>query len=245
MPDINWNGDAASAPLKSRFDEASENLILAEDQNGDVALFEWDGTAWQFRGPVEMNGEDVSGIGALTATNVVADSVNTGSASISNYALPEGGNRIVANQETLSNESISVSDYETGDKIIVECLLEDKSSSTNALELRLDGLSEEDYVQTLRQGTTTASTTETEFTLIEIRSGSGSYGEWTVSNDTGSPRAMISGSEGVSARSLSQDWLWNGYFDDSADADQLEFSTRGDVSGWIEVTHQPLNGGVF
>ena len=76
MPDINWNGDAESAPFKSRFDDESENLILAETDTG-TALFEWDGTAWQFRGPVEMNGEDVSGIGSLTATSGNFDSVTT------------------------------------------------------------------------------------------------------------------------------------------------------------------------
>ena len=76
MPDINWGGDAASAPFKSRFDDESGNLILAETDTG-TALFEWDGSAWQFRGPVEMNGEDVSGIGSLTATSGDFDSVNT------------------------------------------------------------------------------------------------------------------------------------------------------------------------
>ena len=76
MTNINWDGDAASAPFKSRFDDASGNLILAETDTG-TALFEWDGSAWQFRGPVEMNGEDVSGIGSLTATNGNFDSVNT------------------------------------------------------------------------------------------------------------------------------------------------------------------------
>ena len=81
MPDINWNGDAESAPFTSRLDDASGNLILAETDTG-TALFEWDGSAWQFRGPVEMNGEDVSGIGSLTATSGNFDSVNTDEATI-------------------------------------------------------------------------------------------------------------------------------------------------------------------
>ena len=76
MTNINWDGDAESAPFKSRFDDESENLILAETDTG-TALFEWDGTTWQFRGPVEMNGEDVSGIESLTATSGNFDSVNT------------------------------------------------------------------------------------------------------------------------------------------------------------------------
>ena len=82
MPDINWDGDAASAPFRSRYDEASGNLILAETDTG-TGLFEWDGSAWQFRGPVEMNGEDVSGIGTLTATSGNFDSVDTEQGDIS------------------------------------------------------------------------------------------------------------------------------------------------------------------
>ena len=77
MPDINWGGDAAGAPFTSRLDDENENLILAETDAG-TALFEWDGSAWQFRGPVEMNGEDVSGIDSFTATSGDFDSVNTG-----------------------------------------------------------------------------------------------------------------------------------------------------------------------
>ena len=81
MTNINWDGDAESAPFKSRFDDESGNLILAETDTG-TALFEWDGSEWQFRGPVEMNDEDVSGIGSLTATSGNFDSVNTEGASI-------------------------------------------------------------------------------------------------------------------------------------------------------------------
>ena len=88
MTNINWNGDADSAPFKSRFDDESENLILAETDAG-TALFEWDGSAWQFRGPVEMNDEDVSGIGSLTAAGGNFDSVTT-DAIDSNFAYDAG-----------------------------------------------------------------------------------------------------------------------------------------------------------
>lgn len=78
MPSINWGGDETTAPFTSELDETSGNLVLAEDNDGNTVLLEWDGTTWQYRGPIEMNGEDVSGVGTLTATDVVADSVNTG-----------------------------------------------------------------------------------------------------------------------------------------------------------------------
>ena len=89
MPDINWGGDAEGAPFTSRLDDENENLILAETDTG-TALFEWDGSAWQFRGPVEMNGEDVSGIGSLTATSGNFDSVNTEEINRAEFASPEG-----------------------------------------------------------------------------------------------------------------------------------------------------------
>ena len=101
MPDINWNGDAESAPFTSRLDDASGNLILAETDTG-TGLFEWDGSAWQFRGPVEMNGEDVSGIGSLTATSGNFDSVSTDEATIT-------GNGRQINTEHIDNAVDSAS----------------------------------------------------------------------------------------------------------------------------------------
>jgi len=85
MPDINWGGDETTAPFSSRLDETAGNFILAEDNDGSTVLLEWDGSTWQYRGPVEMNGEDISGVGTLTATDatvsgtVDAGAVNTGS----------------------------------------------------------------------------------------------------------------------------------------------------------------------
>jgi hypothetical protein len=77
MPDINWGGDSSTAPFSSRLDEANGDLILAEDNSGGTVLLEYDGTTWQYRGAVDMNGENISGVGTLTATDVVADSVST------------------------------------------------------------------------------------------------------------------------------------------------------------------------
>jgi len=88
MPDINWGGDETTAPFSSRLDETAGNFILAEDNDGSTVLLEWDGSTWQYRGPVEMNGEDISGVGTLTATDatvsgtVDAGAVNTGNARI-------------------------------------------------------------------------------------------------------------------------------------------------------------------
>ena len=82
MPDINWGGDSSTAPFSSRLDEANGDLILAEDNSGSVVLLEWDGATWQYRGPVDMNGENISGVGTLTATDVtVSGTVDTNTVS--------------------------------------------------------------------------------------------------------------------------------------------------------------------
>jgi len=82
MPDINWGGDETTAPFSSRLDETAGNFILAEDNDGSTVLLEYDGSTWQYRGPVEMNGEDISGVGTLTATDAtVSGTVDAGTVS--------------------------------------------------------------------------------------------------------------------------------------------------------------------
>jgi hypothetical protein len=82
MPDINWGGDSSTAPFSSRLDETAGNFILAEDNSGGTVLLEWDGTTWQYRGPVDMNGEDISGVATLTATDAtVSGTVDAGAVS--------------------------------------------------------------------------------------------------------------------------------------------------------------------
>jgi hypothetical protein len=93
MPDINWGGDSSTAPFSSRLDEANVDLILAEDNNGNTVLLEWDGTTWQYRGPVEMNGEDISGVGTLTAADAtVSGTVNSGTVSTQSQTIKEALN---------------------------------------------------------------------------------------------------------------------------------------------------------
>ena len=90
MPDINWGGDETTAPFSSRLDETAGNFILAEDNDGSTVLLEWDGSTWQYRGPVEMNGADISGVGTLTATDAtVSGTVDAGS--VETEELTTGG----------------------------------------------------------------------------------------------------------------------------------------------------------
>jgi hypothetical protein len=79
MPDINWGGDSSTAPFSSRLDEANGDLIIAEDNSGGTVLLEYDGSTWQYRGPVDMNGENISGVGTLTATDAtISGTVDSG-----------------------------------------------------------------------------------------------------------------------------------------------------------------------
>lgn len=76
MPDINWGGDSTTAPYSSRYDGSAGDLVLVEDKNAGTVLLEWDGTTYQYRGPVQMNGEDVTGVGALESQSVSTDDLN-------------------------------------------------------------------------------------------------------------------------------------------------------------------------
>jgi len=141
MPDINWGGDSSTAPFSSRLDETNGDLILAEDNGGSVVLLEWDGSTWQYRGPVEMNGEDISGVGTLTATDVtVSGTVDAGAVNtvdpeldgrpwtttspltidVSNYATPqEAANQIPRNPKHQVDLDVGAgNDFSTTDLII-------------------------------------------------------------------------------------------------------------------------------
>ena len=83
MPDrqIDYGEDETDATYRSGDAGGTAgggNFVVAE-LLGDRVLMEWDNTAneWVLRGPVNMSGENVSSVGTLTATDVVADSVNT------------------------------------------------------------------------------------------------------------------------------------------------------------------------
>lgn len=69
---LNWGADATDAKWRSEHDTANSKFILAEDLDGGTILLEYDETASEFvsRGPVNLDGNDVTGVGALDATSV-------------------------------------------------------------------------------------------------------------------------------------------------------------------------------
>jgi len=84
MPDrtIVW-GDPADAGTKYRTqDDASAgggNFVIVEDLDGNTVLLQWNPTAGQFeyQGPVDMGGNDLSNVGAVTVDALEAESVKT------------------------------------------------------------------------------------------------------------------------------------------------------------------------
>ena len=79
MPDrtIVW-GDPADAGTKYRTqDDASAgggNFVVAEDLDGNTMLLQWNPTAsqWEFGGPVDMGGNDLSNVGTASVTALEA-----------------------------------------------------------------------------------------------------------------------------------------------------------------------------
>jgi hypothetical protein len=65
MPDINWNGDAGTAPYTSRYDDANDNLVLAETGAGTV-LLEYDGSEWTVVGQVNADNIQTDELEAAT-----------------------------------------------------------------------------------------------------------------------------------------------------------------------------------
>ena len=106
MPDINWGGDSSTAPFSSRLDEANGDLILAKDNSGGTVLLEYDGSTWQYRGPVEMNGDDISGVGTLTATDVtVSGTVDAGAVSTGSLTSDSVNTESIDNSQDPSNQT--------------------------------------------------------------------------------------------------------------------------------------------
>lgn len=78
MPDIYWGEDATAADFLSR--DNGGDLVLAETTDGNVLLV-WNATAgqWEYGGPVDLGGNDLSGVSALTAGEVDTEKVTSDS----------------------------------------------------------------------------------------------------------------------------------------------------------------------
>lgn len=77
---INWGTDATDATYRTGDDDTNNRFIVAEDLDGGTVLLEWDESAnsgaggWVSRGAVDLDGNDLSGVGTLTSTAVNTDS---------------------------------------------------------------------------------------------------------------------------------------------------------------------------
>jgi hypothetical protein len=80
---LNYGADATDAKWRSEHDTANSKFILAENLDGGTVLLEYDETAGEFvsRGPVNMDGNDISNAGSIDA-----QSLNTDLANINDYS---------------------------------------------------------------------------------------------------------------------------------------------------------------
>jgi len=79
MPDRTINfGDPADAGTKYRTQDddpaGGGNFVVAEDLDGNTVLLQWNPTAgqWEYGGPVDMGGNDLSNVGTISATALEA-----------------------------------------------------------------------------------------------------------------------------------------------------------------------------
>jgi len=93
MPDrtINFGDDAADA--RYRIQDTSStggDFVVAEDLDGGTVLLEYDYSAseWVSRGPVNLDGNDITNAGSITADTLEADSAGVGGQDKINYWPP-------------------------------------------------------------------------------------------------------------------------------------------------------------
>jgi hypothetical protein len=79
------------------------NFVLAKDTNANTVLLQYDPTTdtWEYAGDVDMNGGNVSGVGALTA-----ESVNTVEALIGNAAIETVENEVSTSEVLFEFENL-------------------------------------------------------------------------------------------------------------------------------------------
>lgn len=79
MPDrtINWGSSSTDAVYQTGDADAAGggNFVVVEDTDAGTVLLEWDATnsKWINRGPVDMNGNDVTNVADLSADGVVLE----------------------------------------------------------------------------------------------------------------------------------------------------------------------------
>jgi hypothetical protein len=92
---INFGADATDAKYRLEHDTTNGKYVLAEDLDGGTVLLEWDESAnsgaggWVSRGAVDLNGNDLSGVGTLTSAAVSTDNVGNGGSPVSFEDRPD------------------------------------------------------------------------------------------------------------------------------------------------------------
>jgi len=108
MPDrtLNWGADGTEATYRTQDTDAASgggNFVVVEDIVAGTVLLEYDtASGWQARASLDLNNNDLSGVGALNASNVTvantvdctdvqSSSVDTGSVNFTSANLDPSG----------------------------------------------------------------------------------------------------------------------------------------------------------
>lgn len=118
---INWGADATDARYRTEDTGNGANFVVAEDLDGQTVLLEYDDSAtpseWKVRGPVEMNSNDISGVGTITASTVNTDELTVNEVAARIYQT---------SAQTISTGTVttvafdSSDDYGSGDVLTID-----------------------------------------------------------------------------------------------------------------------------
>lgn len=148
MPErtIDWGG--SDSPYETHVDRDNDGrFVVADDTSGGTVLLEYDESAnngsggWISRGPVDLDGNDISGVGELSSTAVSTDSVENSAIGDSiNYIDPRWlvrSDAIVVNEVIDSLDGVAQNTSGSGSITLQNTRVELNTGSTSGSTARL------------------------------------------------------------------------------------------------------------
>lgn len=127
---LNFGADETDARWQMEDAGDGGNFVLARDLDGATVLLEYDATAseWVSRGPVNMDGNDLSNVGEVSSTAVSTEKIDIGNAA---------GSASLSSNQTISSGAATKVNLDTVD--IEDADAVDVQTSNNRLQLQMDG----------------------------------------------------------------------------------------------------------
>lgn len=151
---INFGPGDGSGKYRIEDTGSPGDFVLAEDTSGQTVLLQWNDTAgqWEYGGPVDMGGEDVSNVGTLSATAINTDIIEVGEGRQETVAIPQSNYDSDSDNTTSLNLSLSgLSGNDEGRLVIVTN--GNGSVATGDVEIQINGVTS-DYDQVVQNGGT-------------------------------------------------------------------------------------------